>query len=124
MQKRCDALLLITNFAGVIFYTTSKQTFFPPMRKELLLAASAFVVSVAGSSVAHAQCVLKGTVIDAATNEPLVGVTVALQGTPNKVSRTTTVSSSSNRPKRSAACSFSSMRFQKHHPRFEPRRRV
>ena len=55
------------------------------MRKELLLAASAFVVSVAGSSVAQAQCVLKGTVIDAATNDPLVGVTVSLQGTPTKV---------------------------------------
>ena len=44
-----------------------------------------FVVSVAGSSVAQAQCVLKGTVIDAATNDPLVGVTVSLQGTPTKV---------------------------------------
>ena len=54
------------------------------MRKELLLAASAFVVSVAGSSVAQAQCVLKGTVIDAATNDPLVGVTVSLQGTPHQ----------------------------------------
>lgn len=54
------------------------------MRKELLFAASAFVVGIAGSAAAQAQSVIKGAVMDAATNEPIIGATVSVQGTPVK----------------------------------------
>ena len=94
------------------------------MRKELLLAASAFVVSVAGSSVAQAQCVLKGTVIDAATNDPLVGVTVSLQGTPTKVFTDNDGKFVIKSPKDEVQFAVFQRGFRKHHTGFESRRRI
>lgn len=51
------------------------------MRRNLVLTASAMAVALASSLSASAQSVIKGAVVDASTNDPIVGITVKLQGT-------------------------------------------
>lgn len=51
------------------------------MRKPLLLSVLLVVLSAAVGLRAAAQATVKGTVVDVETNEPIVGVTILLQGT-------------------------------------------